>query len=317
MLIAALITIGGLILVVYGANFLVDGASGLAVRLNISPIVIGLTIVAFGTSAPELTVSMLAASQNNSDLAVSNIIGSNILNILLILGLSAVIQPLKVSNNTVWKEIPLSLLAALVVFACINDQLIDGADVSVISRIDGIILLFFFVIFMYYNFYQAKYGSSEGMEDVKPMPIWKTVVWMVLGMAGLIYGGKLIVDGATDMAVLLEIPQSVIGLTVVSLGTSMPELATSVVAAYKKKADIAVGNVVGSNIFNIFLILGLSATVSPLPMGNITQTDLLINILASLLLFLTAYIGRSPKITRLEGGILLAVYVAYTIYVLG
>lgn len=316
MLIDILLLTGGIALVIFGANWLVDGASALALRLNISPLIIGLTVVAFGTSAPELTVSVISASTGKSDIAVGNVVGSNIFNILFILGLSALINPLKVASSTVWKEIPLSLLAAVVLYVGVNDVLLDGAQQSIISMIDGIILLLFFVIFLYYTFFQAKLGSSGDASEIKPMPIWKSAVWIAGGLVALVYGGKFMVEGASEIALSLGVPEAIVGLTIVAIGTSMPELATSLVAAYKKQSDIAVGNVVGSNIFNIFFILGISAVVAPLPLGNITQVDLWLNIIASVLLFLTAFIGRGHKLTRLEGGLLMLVYVAYMVYLI-
>jgi cation:H+ antiporter len=317
MLLDILLLGGGIALVILGANWLVDGASALALRLNIPPLIIGLTVVAFGTSTPELTVSVISAYTGKTDIAVGNIVGSNIFNILFILGVSSLITPLKVASSTVWKEIPLSLLAAIVLYIGVNDVIIDQGPIAIISRIDGIILLLFFVIFLYYTFIQSRVGANAGdEEDIKPMAIWKSVVFIAIGLVALVYGGKFMVDGASHIALGMGVPEAVVGLTIVAIGTSMPELATSVVAAYKKKSDIAVGNVVGSNIFNIFFILGVSATVAPLPLGNISQVDLWLNIIASVLLFMTAYIGRGHKLTRLEGILLLLVYMAYMVYLI-
>lgn len=317
MLLNLLFLVGGTALVIIGANLLVDGASSLALKLKVTPLIIGLTVVAFGTSAPELTVSLISAFQGSTDIAVGNVVGSNIFNVLVILGIASLIQPIKVASSTVWKEIPLSLLGALVVFVCMNDIWLDGGTTNALTRTDGILMLFFFIVFLYYTFFQAKAGQASAEEsEVKEMGLLKSSLWIVGGLLGLVAGGKWMVDGASSLALSAGISQSVVGLTIVAAGTSMPELATSVVAAYKKNSDIAMGNVVGSNIFNSFYILGTTAIISPLPQGNITQVDLYVHILSALLLFLTAYVGRGHKVTRLEGGILLAVYVAYLFYLL-
>jgi cation:H+ antiporter len=317
MLLNLLLLIGGTALVIIGANLLVDGASSLALKLKVTPLIIGLTVVAFGTSAPELTVSLISAFQGSTDIAVGNVVGSNIFNVLVILGIAALIQPIKVASSTVWKEIPLSLLGALVVFVCMNDIWLDGGSANALTRTDGILMLFFFVVFLYYTFFQAKVGQAPSEDsEVKEMGLPKSILWIAGGLVGLVAGGSWMVDGASALALAMGVPQSIVGLTIVAAGTSMPELATSVVAAYKKNSDIAMGNVVGSNIFNSFYILGTTAVISPLPQGNITQVDFYVHILSAFLLFLTAYVGRGHKVTRLEGGILLSVYVAYLFYLL-
>jgi cation:H+ antiporter len=261
----------GLVLLVVGSNWLVDGASSVARRFNISDLVIGLTIVAFGTSSPELVVNLIASFNGNTDIAIGNVIGSNVFNILVILGLTAVVAPVAVKSTTTWKEIPFSILAVFVMALMANDILLDGYSVAEISRIDGLVLLSFFLIFMAYTFALAMHDDPLIDNPPAKMGLPKSLLLIMLGLVGLFFGGKFIVEGAIDIARALGISESVIGLTVVAAGTSMPELATSVVAAFKKNSDIAIGNVVGSNIFNIFLVLGLSATIRPIPF-NVKST---------------------------------------------
>ena len=304
---------GGIALIIASANGLVDGASSIAKKFGISDIVIGLTIVAFGTSAPELTVNIFSALQGSTDIAIGNVLGSNIANILLILGISSLIYPLAIQKNTSWKEIPLSLLAAVVLGIIANDQLIDNSPIgNFVSRTDGLILLSFFTIFLVYTIEIAQNNAEE--EETKVIPIWKAVLFILFGLAGLFFGGKYLVEGAVNIAKEAGLSERIIGLTIVAVGTSLPELATSVVAARKKKADIAVGNIVGSNIFNIFFILGLTAVIQPLPFNSSANFDILATIFASLLLFLaTISIGRR-KIERLEGALFLMIYIGYIVY---
>lgn len=314
MLIALLLLLGGLVLTVYGANWLVDGASSLAKKMKISNLVIGLTVVALGTSMPEFVVSFISSFHGNTDIAIGNVVGSNIVNILLILGVSAMVYPITVQHSTVWKEIPFTLLAALVLFFMANDFLIDGASASYVSRIDGLILLCFFLIFIYYSFETSKNSTETELLVVKIFPVWKSLFLLVIGIGALVGGGKILVTGAVDIAKELGISEAVIGLTVVAVGTSVPELATSVVAALKKNSDIAMGNVVGSNIFNIFFILGTSATISPLPFNPSMNMDLLICIAASLLLFGFMFTGQKSKINRMEGAMFTLAYIGYIVY---
>jgi cation:H+ antiporter len=313
-----LFIIVGVGLVVLGANWLVDGASSFAKKFNIPDIVIGLTIVAFGTSAPELTVNLFSAFSGNTDIAIGNILGSNIFNVFIILGIAAVIYPVSVHSNTVWKEIPLSLLAAVVVGFTANDVFFDGGDKNILTRIDGLIMLSFFVIFMYYIVLVAKQGN-DGAEDeiqIKQLSMGVSVLYILIGLVALVGGGKLLVDGAVSFAQNLGMSEAVIGLTIVAAGTSMPELATSAVAAYKKNSDIAIGNVVGSNIFNIFFILGLTATISPLPFRAAANVDILMTIFASIVMFSFTLLGAGRKISRPEGVILMIIYVGYVTYLL-
>ena len=255
----------GFIIIIKGADLLVDGASSIAKKLNVSDLVIGLTVVAFGTSAPELFVNVFASIQGNSEIAIGNILGSNIANILLILGVAAIIFPLSVQSTTVWKEIPFSLLAALILGVLVNDHLIDHKENSELTRGDGLVLIGFFIIFMYYIFSIAKKSENTTIGDLKQLSNFRSVSYILLGLTGLVLGGTWIVNGAIEIAGKFGVSEYLIGLTVVAVGTSLPELATSAVAAYKKNTDIAIGNVVGSNIFNIFWVLGISAVIKPLP----------------------------------------------------
>ena len=306
-----LFLLGGMALILLGANGLTDGSSSVAKRFGISDLVIGLTIVAFGTSAPELMVSLVSSIKGSAQLAIGNVVGSNIFNILMIVGLTAVVMPIKVQKNTITNEIPLVLLSSLALVACASDIVLDGGVGNVIGRGDGILLLLFFAIFMRYTFSIAKSSGEESGEQIKLMPIWKSLLFIVLGLAGLIVGGQLFVDGASGIARSLGVSESVIGLTLVAGGTSLPELATSVVAAVKKKPGIAIGNVIGSNLFNIFLVLGASATVSPLPLGNIGVSDMLMLVVSSVLFWAAGWFFKDKTITRIEGAIMVALYVGY------
>lgn len=289
-----------------------DGASSLAKRFNVSDLVIGLTIVAFGTSAPELFVNLFAAMSGNTDIAIGNIVGSNIVNVLLILGLAAVVYPLKVSKGTVWKEIPLSLLAAILLLVMANDQLVDGMSFNTLTRSDGLVFMAFFIIFLYYTFGIAKNPDVEE----QPLSSQKhttavSIGYVIFGLLGLVIGGQWIVNGATVFAGYFGLSDALIGLTIVAIGTSLPEMATSVVAAYKKNADIAVGNVVGSNIFNIFWILGLSAVLRPLPFRSELNLDLLVVMAASLLLFVWMFLGKRHTLERWQGVVFVMLYIVY------
>ena len=304
----------GFFLLIRGADLLVDGSASIAKKLKISSIVIGLTIVAFGTSAPEFIVNIFASVQGNSEIAIGNILGGNIANILLILGISAIIYPITAKKNTVLKEIPLSLLAAIVLGIMANDMIIDGAGFSGITRIDGFILLSFFIIFLYYTFGITKSDKDIVEEEIKIFSYSKAVIFIILGLAGLVIGGKWIVDGAVKIAEFFNISQSLIGLTIVAIGTSLPELATSAIAAYKKQSDIAIGNVVGSNIFNIFWILGASAVVRPLPFNTSSNGDIAMTIFSSIVLFLVMFIGKKTVIERWQGVFMVTAYVGYVVF---
>lgn len=296
---------------IYGAGMLVDSASSLAKRLNIPNIVIGLTIVGFGTSSPEMVVNIFGSVAKSSDLVLGNIIGSNLFNTLVILGITAIIFPIAVKKNTAWKEIPLSVLAAVVVITVANDLIIDKNVPSVIGHIDGILMLLFFVIFIVYNITLAQTELFTSEARIKDKPAGRSLLLMIAGLVLLVAGGRLIVFAAIKVASMIGMSERIIGLTVVSIGTSLPELATSVVAAMKKNTDIAIGNAIGSNIYNIFLVLGISAVINPVALQPGSDMDMLFNIGASLLLFIFVFTGKGRTINRIEGMIFLLVYAVY------
>jgi cation:H+ antiporter len=309
--------IAGFVLLIKGAGFLVNGASSIARRFNVSDLVIGLTIVAFGTSTPELFVNIFASIKGNTDIAIGNVLGSNIANIFLILGVSSVIYPLTVTKGTVWKEIPFSLLAILVLGVLANDRLIDKDNASALMRTDGLVFLSFFIIFLYYSGSIAK--RIEGMEELVPAKQYglaRSLVWVILGLIGLTLGGKWIVDSAVQLALRFGMSQSLVGLTIVAVGTSLPELATSAMAAYKRNVEIAVGNVVGSNIFNIFFVLAASSIIKPLPFKETNNIDIGMVILAELLLFAFMFTGRKRLLDRWEGVVFLVIYFTYIGYLI-
>lgn len=302
----------GFIILIKGADLLVEGASSIAARFKISNLVIGLTIVAFGTSAPELFVNIISSIKGDTGIAVGNVLGSNIANILLVLGVCSIIRPLTVGKGTVWKEIPFCLLAALVLFVLANDQIIDKLKFSALTRIDGLCLLAFFVIFMSYAFSISKKDDvPEDVRSVKSGSLPRAVLYMVAGLVGLSLGGKWIVSSAIQIAQNFGISQTVIGLTVVAIGTTLPELATSIVSIRKGNIELAVGNVVGSNIFNIFLVLGISAVIRPLPFQISNNIDMGMVILSSSLLFLSMFTLRKRILDRWEGIVFLSLYVGY------
>ncbi len=308
--------IGGIALIIYSADRLVDGASAVAKRFGINDLIIGLTIVAFGTSAPELTVNIFSALKGSTDIAIGNVLGSNISNIFLIVGVAAIIYPIHIQDNTKWKEIPFSLLAVVILGILANDVLIDNADTNFISRSDGFILLSFLIIFLIYTFGMAKKGvlNSGSEEHIKKMPLWKSIFFIIIGLAGLYFGGDYMIEGAVNIAKALGMSERVIGLTIIAVGTSLPELATSIAAARKKKPDIIIGNVIGSNIFNVFFILGTTACISPLPFNDKINFDLIIAVSASVLLFVSTLTLGKKVIVRTEGIIFVLIYISYITY---
>lgn len=309
--------IGGLFLILAGASILTDGASSIAKRFNISNLVIGLTIVAFGTSAPELTVSIVSALKGSSDMAIGNVVGSNIFNTLVIVGCTAAIVPISMTKGTLSKEIPLCVLASIVLFICANGVWLDGATANSISSSDGLLLLCFFLIFLSYTFAIAhQTDGTEGETAIKQMPIWKASLFIAGGLAALIYGGDFFVKGASNIARSLGVSESVIGLTLVAGGTSLPELATSIVAALKKKPEMAIGNVIGSNLFNIFFVLGCSATIHPLKIQGINNVDFGVLIGSCVLLYVFGLFFKKRTVTRWEGIVMVLCYVAYTVYLI-
>jgi len=310
MVIQFIIFVLGFVFLIYGGNFLVDGSSSLAKQLKIRDIVIGLTIVSFGTSAPELTVNIIASLQHKSDITIGNIIGSNILNILLVLGLSALFTPISVKHSTIWKEIPFSVLAVIVFFIMANDKLINSDTKNIITRSDGLLLICFFIIFLAYIISLSRQRFEEHIVPPKYSLI-VSLLFIILGLFGLIIGGKMVVNSGSKIARELGVSEGLIGFSLIAVGTSLPELFTSVIATIKKNSDIAIGNVVGSNIFNIFWILGLSATVNPINYNPEYNFDLLILIFTSSLLFIFMFTGKKATLHRIEGILFLIAYVCY------
>lgn len=318
MIIDIILLIVGLVLILGGANYLTDGAAAVARRFGMSDLMVGLTIVAFGTSAPELTISMMSAIDGNTGIAIGNVVGSNIFNTLIIIGAVAVARPIKITGGIMSKEIPLVVLSAAALLAIGSSKWLDGTT-PVISRVDGILLLLFFAIFMRYVFSQSKQKmpeTSENSNETKPVQtaLWKSLIFIIGGLAALIYGGDLFVDKASAIASSLGVSDAIIGLTIVAMGTSLPELATSLTAAIKGNSGIAIGNVIGSNIFNIFLVLGCSATIRPLPFGAISEIDLLVLFASCVLFWIFGWFFGNRTINRAEGGLLVAGYIAYMIY---
>jgi len=317
----------GLFIVIKSANFLVDGASKIAFLLGVSPFFIGLTIVAFGTSSPELVVSIISALKGSTSLAFGNIIGSNIFNIAVILALSAIISPLPIYSNTLWKEIPLSFVGALVVFILGLNKIVDKHNFDQLLSIEknqigeitlskGLILLIFFIIFLYYTFVIAKNKTKElDLDDnIKNLSIKKSIFYLFIGLAGLIIGSRLLVQNAVNLAVALKISEKIIGLTLVAIGTSIPEVATSLVAAFKRNSDIAVGNIIGSNIFNTFFILGTTALLKPIPIFTKDLIDLGVMVFVTFFLFLSYFLFHRKYLDRWEGIVLIITYIFYFIF---
>jgi cation:H+ antiporter len=307
----------GFVLLIKGADYFVEGASNIAQLLKVPPILVGLTIVAFGTSAPEATVSIIAAMEGSSDVSLGNVVGSNILNITLVIGITAIINPLKVESETIRKEIPFTLLASIVLWVFISDVVLQNPGTNLITRSEGIILLLFLSIFLYYIFEVARNSrSSNSVEEVQNKDItWgKNLVITVGGMAAIIFGGDMVVDNATQIALAIGMSETLVGLTIVAIGTSLPELVTSITAALKKQTEIALGNIVGSNIFNILFVLGTSAAIAPLAVDNKIFTDVVCMIILTVVLLI--FSRTKYKISKVEGAILVAVYAAYLIYII-
>lgn len=319
-IIPVLYLIVGFVLLVKGADFFVEGASSIAKRMHIPTIVIGLTIVAFGTSAPELAVSLSAAIKGSNDIAIGNVVGSNIFNLLVVIGVSAMISPLTVKRSMIKKDYPLSIFAAVLLGVLCLDSVLFHAKETTLGRMDGVSLLVCFVFFMYITVREGLRGrkdaKKEHEDEVENMsfPIGKSIVLLVVGLAGIVFGGDLSVEGAKEIARAFGLSEALIGLTIVAIGTSLPELVTSIVAAKKGESDIALGNVVGSNLFNIFFILGCSATILPMHVSGTYIYDIGLLIIVSVLAFIP--IAKSKKVRRVMGGVMTLAYVAYTVYLI-
>jgi cation:H+ antiporter len=312
----ALVLLASLVVLIKSADFLVAGASSIAARLGISSLVIGLTIVSFGTSLPEMLVTMVSGLRHNADLAIANVIGSNIANVLLVLGVAAIVRPLSVHDSTVVSEIPFSLTAALLVGFLANAALFSAIPELSISRLDGGILLFFFVLFMLYVYKISREKAHAVKEESSNLGTGRSLAYIALGIVGLYFGGGWVVDGAVGIAQWLGVNDALIGLTIIAVGTSSPELVASAVAAYRNHSDIAVGNVVGSNIFNLLWVLGLTSSFVELPFEVISNTDLVMVIASSALIIIALAISRNNTIQRIHGIVFVALYVAYVAYVI-
>lgn len=313
MVLDILLLLVGFGLLIIGANWLIDGSSALAKKFRVSDLAIGLTVVAFGTSAPELVVNLFAAAQKHYEIVFGNIIGSNNFNLFLILGIAGLVTPLTVKSTTVWKEIPLSLAAILMLMLLANDFLLK--DQNVLSRADGLILLGMFAFFLWYVFRQMK-KDVEIHVDSKEWSGLKIAGMIFFGLGGLVAGGKLVVVNAEALALDLGVSEKIIGLTIVAMGTSLPELVTSVIAGIKKNNDIAIGNIIGSNIFNVFLILGICSVVRPQVFNPDFNTDILMVVGGTVFLFIAMFSGNKNKLDRWEAGLFLAAFITYTFFLI-
>ncbi|MDO5009672.1 MAG: calcium/sodium antiporter [Intestinibacter bartlettii] len=305
----------GFVFLVKGADGFVFGASSIAKKFSIPPLIIGLTIVAFGTSAPEAAVSVTAALKGQNDMAIANVVGSNIFNFLVVIGLTSMIKPIKVQKSTIIKEFPFVILASFVFSVISHDTRFQNASENMLSRADGYILLSLFAIFMYYLIEMALTSKdSVEEEEIEEIPLSKSIIYTIIGIAGIIIGGQLVVNSASNIALAWGMSQNLVGLTIVSIGTSLPELVTSIVAARKGESDIAIGNAVGSNIFNLLLVLGLSSSIHSIVVHPEVFYDMLVMILATILTYIFAITKRC--INRAEGTVLFLLYVIYLIYII-
>ena len=325
----------GLLLIIKGADWMTDGASAIAKRVGISTLVIGMTIVAVGSSAPEFVVSVLSAIKGNTDMAIGNVLGSNIFNILAIMGATAFIAPVATSKGNIRYDLPFALLSSLALFFAAFDGIFTPGATSEISRSEGLLFLCIFVIFISYTFAISKKGvarnnrtvsnvtekdtdvtesNGDTADNIIPMPLWKSIILVITGLACLIFGGDWLVDGASGIATVLGVSQSIIALTIVSIGTSAPELATSMMAAHKGDTAMAMGNIVGSVVFNVFFILGTAATIHPLALGNISLIDIITLLVASVLLWI--FCKSSARLGKGEGAVLLLIQVLYYVILL-
>lgn len=311
----------GFALLIKGADFFVEGSSKIARALNVSPLLIGLTIVAFGTSSPEATVSIVAALEDNAGVAIGNVVGSNIFNITFVVGLTALINPLKVESVTIRKEIPFTMLASVALLVLISDVSLQMLNANFITRSDGLIFLLFFAIFLYYIFEVARQDREKGLANqsndskkVETVSWGKNILFTLGGLAAIIFGGDVVVDNATKIAYSFGMSETLVGLTIVAVGTSLPELITSITAAIKKESEIALGNIVGSNIFNILFVLGAASVISPLAVDGKIFTDVLIMI--ALTITILIFSRTNYKIGKMEGIILAIAYIIYMVFII-
>jgi cation:H+ antiporter len=316
MILQIALLVGGLLLILFGANYLVDGSSSIARRFGLSEFVIGLTIVGIGTSTPEMVVSFLSAIQGKADMAIGNVVGSNIFNTLLILGVSALICPIKITRNAIRKDLPLNIgVTILLIILGLNVTLFGIGNDNVLSRIDGAILLAIFVWYLWTSFKNDS-AQDDAEEDIKRYSLPISIAMILGGLAGLVFGGRLFVNAATEIAKAMGMSEKFIAITIMAAGTSMPELATSAVAAFKKRAQLALGNIVGSNISNILLILGGSALIHPLSFAGMTIVDLGTLLGCTILILLSAITFKKKQLDRIEGLILLMGEAAYMWYLI-
>ena len=301
-------------MILVGSDWLVDGASGIARRYGISEFVIGMTIVGIGTSMPELVSSVLSAVGGHGDMALGNVTGSNICNVLLILGVTALISPIGFTRSNIRKDMPFALFVSLFLLLVLYNGLSLQGEAPGISRVDGLLLLLLFVVFMADSFRSARNGAGEEDSDAKPMPMGKALLWIVSGLAGLVFGGSLFVDHTVSIAGRFGVSEAFISITLMAVGTSLPELATCVVAALKGKNQLALGNIIGSNVFNILLIIGASAVISPFGIESISTIDMVMVAVSVVMLWLAAFTGRRYRLDRWEGIVLLLTYAGYIAY---
>jgi cation:H+ antiporter len=313
MILSAALLIAGLFLLIKGGSWLVTGSSAIARRYGISELIIGLTIVAFGTSAPELVVSVVAAFEEHPEIALGNVIGSNNFNLFIILGISGIVMPLSIHVDTIRKEIPISLGAAIIMLLLANNFFLSG-NYPFLSRVDGLVLGACFIGFLLYIRHSMLKGDTEEASPATVIKTWKSSLFIVAGLAGLIIGGRLVVSSSVDLARMFHVSEKIIGLTIVAIGTSLPELVTSLVALRTKNVDIAIGNVIGSNIFNVFLILGTATLVKPMVYAPQFNLDLLLLIFGTLLLILAMFTGGKRKLDRWEAVVFVLIYLGYFLF---
>lgn len=307
----------GFILLIKGADIFVDGASSISKKLKVPPILIGLTIVAFGTSAPEAAVSINAALSGSNEIAMGNVVGSNIFNLLVVIGISAMISPLKIQKMTILKEFPFVFLSSIALIILAFDNLFDSSMSNVLTRADGLILTLIFFVFLYYLVEMALMSRDDlevKEEEKSEESFLKSIIKSILAIGGIILGADFVVSSSSQIALSLGMSESLVGLTIISMGTSLPELVTSIVAAVKKESDIAMGNVIGSNIFNILFVLGLSSLITPIPVNSIMLFDSLFLIVATLITF--GFAITKKLVVRWEGVILIAIYISYLAFII-
>lgn len=292
----------------------VEGSSSIAKTFKIPPILIGLTIVAFGTSAPEAAVSINAAIKGSNEIALGNVVGSNLFNFLLVIGISSIINPMKVQKSTILKEFPFAILTSIVLFILCADVSLQGSEIDVISRADGLILLSLFLVFLYYLIEMAIMSRDDYKDDGQKSPLGKSIFMSIIGVAGIIYGSEWVVNASSSIAIDLGMSKNLVGLTIVAVGTSLPELVTSIVAAFKNESDIAMGNVLGSNLFNVLLVLGISSSIRPIPINPAIFVDMIFLLIVTIITYVFAVTKK--KVFRLEGVFLVCLYIGYMSYII-